>query len=330
MSQEETASTEVAEKPKTMLDHHRGWIEDPDFQRKLTVAAGKNIDGAQFARNFMTVLQKNPKLAECTTKSLYLGLLEAAGLGLSITSALGQAHLVPFKNSRAGTSEATLILGYQGLLDLAYRSDKIISIRAACVYKKEEFEFYEGPDGQVFQHVPMWDTPVHKRGPFRGAYAIAELAGGGEKRMVLGADEVNKVRKTSGPWIEYPDAMERKTAIRRLCKELPLTTEARELVNIDERRDLGIVEGIAATDTTAEPTGGSALDNFENEMAQDAPQDPEPKKGTGGKAKSKKKPKNVTPEPETEPDDTVCAECGTTENVGPNGLCSNCQSQADA
>lgn len=326
MSHEETA---VTEKPKTMLQHHKSWIEDPEFQNQLVIAAGKGVDGAKFARNFMTVLQNNPKLAQCTQRTLMLGLLEAAGLGLSITSALGQAHLVPFKNRKAGTTEATLILGYQGLLDLAYRSDKILGIRAACVYQKEVFELEEGPTGQIFQHVPLWDKPVHKRGAFRGVYAIATLAGGHEKRIILSADEVNKVRKKDGPWAEYPDAMERKTAIRRLCKELPLTTEARESVNIDERRDLGIVEGIQATETTAEPTGGSAMDKFETEMGENPPE--EPRKGTGKKsAKSKKPPKDVTPVEEAAPDDTVCAGCGTTENVGPNGLCNTCQESADA
>ena len=59
--------------------------------------------------------------------SLMSAIVKASQLGLEVGSAMGHAYLVPYK------TEATLIIGYRGMLALARRSGEIQSITARVV-----------------------------------------------------------------------------------------------------------------------------------------------------------------------------------------------------
>jgi len=59
---------------------------------------------------------------------------------------------------------------------------------------------------------------------------------------VLPKADVEQIRRKSSKapdspaWKNYPGEMAKKCAIRRLCKTLPLTIEAREAIEVDDRR----------------------------------------------------------------------------------------------
>ena len=72
------------------------------------------MDPLRLLRVALGQIRKNPKLMECTQESLFQCMIESATYGLEIGS-FNSCWMVPFKN------EATLVVGYGGLLDLARR-----------------------------------------------------------------------------------------------------------------------------------------------------------------------------------------------------------------
>ena len=84
------------------------------------VVGGKN--GTRFISPIISAYQATPALRECTNSSILNAALLGEALNLSPSPQLGQYYFVPFKNKKAGTTTATFVLGYKGLVQLAIRS----------------------------------------------------------------------------------------------------------------------------------------------------------------------------------------------------------------
>jgi recombination protein RecT len=206
-----------------MLNHHKD-----QFAVSLTSRTGAPmIDPDKFTRLALTTLRTVPKLADCKPSSLLGALMTCAQLGLEPGGPLGQVYLVPFKN------EATLIIGYQGFIDLMYRSDRVASVSAHAVYEADEFYFELGTNAHLL-HRPALDD----RGELIAVYGIAELVSGAKPFDVLSKSDVDKRRArsksgNSGPWSTNYEAMARKTAIRQLFKWMPTSIELSAAVSAD-------------------------------------------------------------------------------------------------
>lgn len=74
--------------------------------------------------------------------------MTCAQLGLR-PGVLGQAWGLPFKNWRTGQYEAHLIVGYQGLVELAMRTGTIASVIARTVYEGDVFDVSYGVDDTI-------------------------------------------------------------------------------------------------------------------------------------------------------------------------------------
>ena len=111
------------------------------------------VTAERIVRIITTALRVNPKLAQCTQISLLGGIMQAAQLGLEINSPLGHAYLVPFFNKKRGCLEAQFMLGYQGLIDLCYRTNYYTFIDAKPVYKNDDFSYNYGLNPDL-RHVP--------------------------------------------------------------------------------------------------------------------------------------------------------------------------------
>ena len=91
---------------------------------------------------------------------------------------------------------------------------------------------------------------LDERGPLRAVYAVARMKDAERVFVVLGRQEVEKVRKASkagdsGPWVSWEEEMWKKTAIRRLCKYLPLSPEMQRAISLDEQADAGVAQSLA-------------------------------------------------------------------------------------
>lgn len=199
----------------------------------------KHLSSERVAKIAVAALMRNPTLLQCKPETVWFCVAQAATLGLEV-NLLGSAYLVPFRNNKAGGMDCQLIVGYQGLIDLARRSGNIESIEARIVYQKDEFELENGLE-PVLRHKPCFDTDP---GCMRLVYAVAKLKDGGKQIEYMTKKEIDSIRSRSkakdfGPWVTDYEEMARKTVIRRIAKYLPKSIEFSQALAIDDAGDRG-------------------------------------------------------------------------------------------
>lgn len=206
-------------------------ISGERMQAAITAILPEHLSAGRVVKMALIAASRQPKLFECTQASVLDAIMRACELGLDFSGTLGAGYLVPYYNSRIQKSEAQFIPGYQGLMELAYRSDQVDNIEAHVVHSNDDFTYQLGTEPRL-HHVP---NMVGDRGDFICVYAIANLKGRNKPQVeVMTKDDVNKVRDGSkasahGPWSTHYDEMARKTVIRRLIKFLPKSPAFRQL-----------------------------------------------------------------------------------------------------
>jgi hypothetical protein len=118
--------------------------------------------------------------------------------------------------------------GYRGLVKLARQAGGIKYIQADVVYEKDVFEYYRDPDLK-FRHVPFRGAD---KGDVTDVYAVAKFTNDEYQIVVLAKDEVELIRgrsqsAKSGPWVTDWNEMAKKSALKRLCKTLPVGTNSK-------------------------------------------------------------------------------------------------------
>lgn len=257
----------------------------------IRAVASKALDATQLIKMVGLAASRNPKIALCTPMSVLNAVMTCAELNLYPSSTLGTAYFVPYRNGKKGDREVyecQLIVGYRGMCTLARRSGQIISIQAEVVRAGEEFEIEYGLTPK-FRHKPKGDTSAE----VIAVWALAMLQGGGHQMAVLSVDEVEAIRSRSraasaGPWVTDWVEMAKKTAIRRLCKLLPLTPEIENQLSTIDRTEVSL-----------------DLPDMSPEEVDDAPQQPADTKPAGDavaeKLKAKKgKAESTHPIPKTD------------------------------
>ncbi len=218
----------------------------PEIARALP----KHVNPDRMSRIALTALRTTPKLAQCTPESFLGSIVQAAQLGLEVNTPLGHAYLLPFEDRRNNRVICQLIIGYQGMMDLARRSGSVKALYAFPVYKGDEFSWELGLNPTI-SHKP---APVeHKDSDLSAVYAVAKLEGGEPIFTVLTRGEVEKYRSRSraannGPWKTDYEAMALKTAIRRLFRWLPKSAEMARAAALDEAPETGKAQLSAASE----------------------------------------------------------------------------------
>jgi recombination protein RecT len=196
----------------------------PELARVLP----NHLDPDRLARIALTVFRQTPALTGCDPQSFLGALMTSAQLGLE-PGPLGEAYLVPFGR------QVTFVVGYRGLIKLAWQSGQVRTISAHVVREGDEFSFSYGLNPDLHHRPALRD-----RGVAVAAYAAATLTNGGSAFEVMALDEVERVRGRSrsskaGPWVTDWEEMARKTPLRRLAKWLPLSTSLlQRAVQLDE------------------------------------------------------------------------------------------------
>ena len=206
------------------------------------MALPKTITAERMMRIAMTAVTMNPKLATCSQSSFFGALLTATQLGLEVNTPLGQAYLIPYDTKKGMLCQFQL--GYQGALELAYRSRKFKRIKAVVVHKGDYFEYSYGLTPQL-EHKPTGtDEPTH-------VYALYETESGGVDFEVWTWEQVmrhgQKYSKSfsNSPWKTAPEEMAKKTVLKSLLKYAPKAVELNEAVVADE----GIINKNVILDT---------------------------------------------------------------------------------
>jgi recombination protein RecT len=221
--------------PRALLKVH---LESPQLLDYIrSVAPG--LDPLGVVRVAYAHVQATPTLRGCSVGSIVRSVAEAAKLSLTVDGTLGHAYLVPYGN------EAKMLLGYRGIVALAYRSGIVSRVHWDTIHEGDEFRHVEGVEVEFAHRKVLGD-----RGKLVGAYAIAHLANGAPPLIaVMGLEEIHARRdRSSGyraftggkikstPWETDYLAMVKKTPVRELGKVIPypilqgaaLKDEARE------------------------------------------------------------------------------------------------------
>lgn len=217
-------------------------------EKRITAKLGGMIKWEYFCSAFLTSVEKNPALADCTEASLIKAVLDASQLRLIPDGVLGEAYIVPYGKT------ATLIPGYKGLIQLCLRSGLVKKIGARIVYKNDLFKYEYGMN-EACVHIPTEEEP----GEIRGSYATFEMADGVKGfefwpykkleihaiRYVPGIDRKDRKGNYTSLWHTNREAWMYKTVLRSVTKALPKSIEDITVANAIED---GIDLDLAATE----------------------------------------------------------------------------------
>jgi len=245
-----------------------------DMIREREVNIGNLLQVAEINTNYFMecvtqAFNKTPKLNDKSVnrRSVVFAVMECAKLGLVPDGK--QCAIVPYKG------KAVFILGYQGVVDLAYQSGAVKSIWAENVYKGDEFSWERGLEPKI-HHIPKGETS--DQADITHTYAVARLNNGDTVFEVLTREQVEKIRsvspaKSDGPWVKWWDQMAKGKTVKRLDTYLPSTPNMKRAKSIDEveLRD----EFINVPDPIKVDNDGVIIDDteFDNEKVGNGPFD---------------------------------------------------------
>lgn len=242
----------------------------PEFQRAMP----RGREAVQLVRDALTCLRTVSRLAECQPESVYGALMTCAQLGLRPNvPALGSAYLIPFWNGKEKVRQAQLVIGYQGIIDLAMRSDRLDSVIARTVFADDVWDVDYGLNDRLV-HKPAMFREGYVEDPEKepesiAYYSIAKYRGGGYAFFVMSKQQVDRHRRRyskqpdAGPWVSEFDAMGMKTTVRMLSKFMPKSTEFDLLsrgLQVDEGVRINYSANADPTEVTQSTFTGAVVD----------------------------------------------------------------------
>jgi len=250
-----------AKKPPVVVLRERLLSRRQELEHALQ-GSGVGVD--IFIRAATTAMQTMPELAECSFESMWIALLKACRDQLLPDGV--QGAIIPFNR------QATWIPMYRGLLNRFERSGFYKSIKTGF-HRKDDIAWRVWTD-ETGPHF------MHEEGPGEGeilhTYASATLTTGGffletvTPKDMAHVRSKSRARRDDAPWKEWPEQMERKTALKRLLKILPMPAPLTEFARRDDEDDGGDDLGTEPTAPPPRPRGAqAALEQF----AQEAPQE---------------------------------------------------------
>ena len=221
------------------------------MEHQFAMAAPRGVEAQQIVRDALTAISQNPDLLKCEPQSVLGGIMTMAQLGLRI-GVLGHGWLIPFKDRAkvrgqwGDVHRAQLVIGYQGMVALAYRSGLVDRITARTVRAADVFEVEYGLNERLVHRPAAGD-----RGAPVGYYATVKLRGAGEpmffdmthEQMLVYRDRYAMAKKYDqatqskvivGPWRDEFEAMALKTCVRQLSKFMPKGTALAAAMAVDD------------------------------------------------------------------------------------------------
>lgn len=229
-------------------------LEDPRVAKGMGAVATQFLTPDRFLRLAVNAIKKTPLLAQCDPKTVLGSFMTSAALGLEPNTVMQQAFLIPYKK-RANIDgewvdvyECNFQIGYRGFVTLAHRSPYVDSLEAEAIHKGDHFKHMKGSKSFL-----EYEKALMERGDLIGAFCFSKLASGAEAATVLPLDELMKIRSRSEtynalvrnvenakagkdrekaeqkladtPWVLWEDDMCAKSAIKKHCKQLPLSPD---------------------------------------------------------------------------------------------------------
>ncbi len=223
------------------------FLKSQSAMEALQAVATQSITPERIVRIVLAQAYKTPKLAQCEPATILTCLMDLSRLGLEPDGR--NAHLIPYEDRKNGRTICQLQLDYKGIVTLAMRNGLVSHIHADVVCENDEFEYNLG---EVVKHKIDFRR---ERGNIYAAYCVIRFKDGTQKTEVMSRKEIDGIRSRSksrdnGPWVTDYNEMAKKTVFKRASKWIPLTPEAVDAMDVDNR-DYGFSE--YASDSDSEP-----------------------------------------------------------------------------
>ena len=224
------------------------------MQGQIAKALPSVLTPERYTRMVMTALSTNPDLQRCTPESFLGAVMQAAQLGLEPNTPLGQAYLIPRNNK--GRMQVTFQIGYQGYLDLGYRSGDIAIIDAQAVHEHDLFEYEYGLEPKL-----KFKPALTDRGPVIAYYAMFKTKAGGYNFLVMSKEDIEKHKSQYvdnysskySPWNTNFDSMAKKTVLKQVLKYAPKKSEFAKALASDETIKTNIGKNMVDMEDETEP-----------------------------------------------------------------------------
>ena len=266
------------------IDEVRHTLTQMSTQFKMALPAHINVD--KFVRAAQTAIATSPMLLNMDRTSLLAACMKAAQTGLLCDGS--ESAIIPFKG------KCVFVPMVGGILKLVRNSGELATITSQVVYEKDEFSFWVDSDGDHINHRP---NLFEDRGEAIGVYALAKTKDGAFYIEVMTKQEIAKIRAVSpsgenGPWGgAFASEMWRKSAIKRLAKRLPKSTDLENAIDVDNRATT-LITGRADDSATEEVY---AQEDLEILTERQVTQDPPAQTTENEASPSKEEPKIETP-----------------------------------
>ena len=209
--------------------------------------------------DMIQILSNNVKLQECSPASIIGAVITASRLGVSLDPNIKHSYIIPYGKT------AKLEVSFMGLIDVIYRSTGAL-VEAHMVHANDEFDYQQGSKPSVM-HKPL---VFGDRGALIGCYAISRMPSGEFSIEFLNMEEIENCRSVSknpnGVWKKWFSEMAKKSAIRRLYKRLPKTTQSAMVASYDEKvetgQDVSEFYDIKGVEVPKEQTASQQLDEL--------------------------------------------------------------------
>ena len=249
------------------------------MKKQFQSALPNHISVDKFIRTLQTAVGTTPALVQSEKNSLYGACMKAAQDGLLPDGK--EAAIVTFRNKK-GDNIAQYMPMVGGILKKVRNSGELASITSQVVYKNDPFKYWVDEDGEHIEHKPL---VFGDRGEPVGVYALAKTKDGAVYIETMTADDINKIKQVSrgknGPWSgPFHLEMWKKSAIRRLSKKLPMSTDLEFTIKADDGLyDLDQTDDVPDTppvekDTTKPNNLAQAIE--EQEEKEVTPKEPTP------------------------------------------------------
>lgn len=195
-----------------------------------------------FVNNLTALVSNDKALQVCEPTTLMFAALKATALDLPLDNNLGFAYVIPYKNTRAGITEAQFQCGYKGIVQLAIRSGQFKTINVTDVREGE----LKGRDRMTGEVQVEWITDGNERAKAKivGYVGYFKLLSGYEKTTYWSVEELEQhgvkysqtYRKGYGVWKDNFDSMCRKTVLKLMLNkgDAPMSVEMQQAVKYDQ------------------------------------------------------------------------------------------------
>ena len=234
-------------------------LKSPAVQTSLIGTLGDAMKAKTFTAALISAVNTNRQLMSCEPMSIISAALLGESLQLSPSPQLGHYYMVPFNDSKSGTTKATFQLGWKGYYQLALRSGQYKHLDAVAVKEGELIGY--NPITDEIKLEPIGDPLAREKAKTIGYYAHFELNNGFTKAMYWPKEKMEahaltysqgyKAKRGYTFWEKDFDSMALKTMYRQLISKYGIMSIEMQKAFVNDMTIQGDIN--AASDEGGEP-----------------------------------------------------------------------------